>query len=245
MDKFMKINEVANQYKVTKRTLRYYEEIGLIKCNRDTYSNYRYYDDASLKRLEQIMLLRAIDFNLNEIKEILLSNEDETINLIFEKRLKEIQEDMNSLRYFQKVVSSIIRIRQDQGVEKVNLYEILREQVYINKKLGGIIEMSQYVGDTIIVEFGMKICDVAQEIIQCVKKLRVELETQYGKEIPLVRIRDVMDLKPYEYRIVIKTIVVKNENLEGTAEREMPKEIIHQLKDALIRNMETIETSES
>lgn len=245
MDKFMKINEVATQYKVTKRTLRYYEEIGLIKCNRDPYSNYRYYDDAALKRLEQIMLLRAIDFNLNEIREILLSNEDETINLIFEKRLKEIQEDMNSLRYFQKVVSSIIRIREEQGVEKVNLYEILREQVYINKKLGGIMEMSQYVGDTIIVEFGMKICDVAQEIIHCVKELRVELETQYGKEIPLVRIRDVIDLKPYEYRIVIKTIVVKNENLADMPQGEIPKEIIHQLKDALIRNMETIEGSKS
>lgn len=37
MDKLMKINEVATKYDTTKRTLRYYEEIGLLKTEGMTF----------------------------------------------------------------------------------------------------------------------------------------------------------------------------------------------------------------
>ncbi len=240
MDKLMKINEVATKYDTTKRTLRYYEEIGLLKSRRDDFSNYRYYDDDALKRLEQILLLRGIDFNLDEVREILLSNNDETINRIFNNKLIKIQDDINSLIYFRKVVSSIINIRKEQGRDQINFQEILKEQVYLNKKLGRMIEMSQYVGDIIIIEFGINICTIGEEIIREVKKLRVELEDKYKKEIPLIRIRDKSELSSNEYRIVIKDIIVENENLENITNDDKTSKIIDALRKALIRNMENI-----
>lgn len=55
MSKLM-INQVAKIYHITKITLRYYEEIGLLTNVKKNYSNYRYYDDETLIRLEQILL---------------------------------------------------------------------------------------------------------------------------------------------------------------------------------------------
>lgn len=240
MDKFMKINEVATKYDITKRTLRYYEEIGLIKCIRDDFSNYRYYDNVALKSLEQIILLKGIGFNLAEIKEILLNDNDDSINKIFRSKLMKIQEDINSLFYFQKVVSSIIKIHKEQGTRQVNFQEVLKEQVYVNRKLERMIEMSQYIGDVIIIEIGENVCNICGELINSIKQLRVELEDKYKEEIPLVRIRDTSDLNSDEYRILIKGIIVKNKSLENIADTDRIKKIINTLRTALVDNIKTI-----
>lgn len=100
--------------------------------------------------------------------------------------------------------------------------------------------MSQYVGDVIIIEFGENICKCAGDIINAVKSLRVELEKEYNEEIPLVRIRDVEDLKPNEYRILIKAVVVKSEDLENINALDRANKIIDDLKAALVSNINTI-----
>lgn len=239
MNKLIMINEVATKYHITKRALRYYGEIGLIECIRDDASNYRFYDDVALKRLEQIILLRGIGFSLNEIKAILLNNDYETVNKIFHNKLIKLEDNINSLLYFKKVVSSIIEIFKEQGAEQVNLQEILKQQVYVNKKLERMIEMSQYVGDVIIIEFGANVCTICQELINSVKKLRVDLEHKYKEKIPLIRIRDIDGLEANEYRIVIKGVTVRSENLESIQDAD---KIINTLKTALIDNIKNINT---
>lgn len=240
MGELIKINEVATKYKITKRTLRYYEEIGLITCIRNNSSNYRYYDDVALKKLEQIILLREVGFNLNEIKEILFTDNIEQINHIFQNKLLKMQDDINNLVYLKNVVSSIIKIHNEQSINKINLYEILKEQVYVNKKFEGMIEMSQYIGDVIVLDIGLNLCTIGNELISSVKKLRVELEDKYNQEIPLVRIKDSSDLKPHEYRVLVKGVVIKTEGLENIDDRYTVERIIHTLKDALIDNIKII-----
>lgn len=240
MGELIKINEVATKYKITKRTLRYYEEIGLITCIRNKSSNYRYYDDVALKKLEQIILLREVGFNLNEIKEILFTDNIEQINHIFQNKLLKMQDDINNLVYLKNVVSSIIKIHNEQSINKINLYEILKEQVYVNKKFEGMIEMSQYIGDVIVLDIGLNLCTIGNELISSVKKLRVELEDKYNQEIPLVRIKDSSDLKPHEYRVLVKGVVIKTDGLENIDDRYMVERIIHTLKDALIDNIKII-----
>lgn len=241
MNKFMKINEVATKYKITKRTLRYYEEVGLIKSKRDEFSNYRYYNDSDLKRIEQILLLRELNFKLSEVKEILLSNDYDSIKNILVRRLNEIREDIKDLNYFEKVVESIIKICQECGMDNINFYELLKEQVYVNKKFERVIEMSQYVGEVIMVEFGIKVCGCCNELVSGVKSMRNELESEYKKKIPLVRIRDVEGLKDYEYRILIKGIIVKSGIIEDVPDKDKASVILNGLKDAVTNNLQNID----
>jgi DNA-binding transcriptional MerR regulator len=56
---------------VTLRTLRYYDQIGLLKPSATGENGYRYYDDAALLRLQQILLYREMELPLDKIKAIL------------------------------------------------------------------------------------------------------------------------------------------------------------------------------
>ncbi|HVB75252.1 MAG TPA: MerR family transcriptional regulator [Ktedonobacteraceae bacterium] len=66
------IDQVAAQTGLTKRTLRYYEEVGLLPPTDRTVGNYRRYSDADIQLLEHIKKLRdLLGFSLADIREIM------------------------------------------------------------------------------------------------------------------------------------------------------------------------------
>lgn len=75
MDKFIGISEAARRYGISKRTLRYYEEIGILDSKRKEHTNYRYYNEAQLIKLEQILLLKNLGFTIAETDHILQSDD--------------------------------------------------------------------------------------------------------------------------------------------------------------------------
>src|SRR5437762_9328960 len=71
------IEQVATRTGLTKRTLRYYEEVGLLPPTDRTEGNYRRYTESDIQRLERIKKLRdLLGFCLTDIREI-LEAEDE------------------------------------------------------------------------------------------------------------------------------------------------------------------------
>ncbi len=70
----MQIKEFAEITGVSVRTLHYYDEIGLLKpAFIDKQSGYRFYDEKSLLRMQEILFYRELDFSLRSIGEILSS----------------------------------------------------------------------------------------------------------------------------------------------------------------------------
>jgi DNA-binding transcriptional MerR regulator len=65
------IKEIADLAGVTTRTLRYYDQIGLLSPSEVGGNGYRKYDHASLLRLQQIMFFRELDVPLKEIQTIM------------------------------------------------------------------------------------------------------------------------------------------------------------------------------
>ncbi|MBE5877867.1 MAG: MerR family transcriptional regulator [Lachnospiraceae bacterium] len=63
--------EVSKLTGVSVRTLQYYDEIGLLKPCTVKESGYRYYNDADLEKLQQILFFKELDFQLKDIKEIM------------------------------------------------------------------------------------------------------------------------------------------------------------------------------
>jgi DNA-binding transcriptional MerR regulator len=64
------IAQVAKMSKVTSRTLRHYDEIGLLPPAWVGGNGYRYYEKEQLLRLQQILVLRELGVGLDAIKEI-------------------------------------------------------------------------------------------------------------------------------------------------------------------------------
>lgn len=99
----MLIGEVAQQSGVPAKTLRYYEDIGLLAPPRRTGSGYRHYDDDVLDRLTFIRSSQAIGLTLGEIRSIIaMRDRGETpcghvLDLLV-RRTKEIDHTIKQLR---------------------------------------------------------------------------------------------------------------------------------------------------
>src|SRR3989440_11153484 len=71
------IEQVATRTGMTKRTLRYYEEVGLLPPTGRTEGNYRRYSEVDLQHLERIRELRdLLGFSLSDIREILAAEDE-------------------------------------------------------------------------------------------------------------------------------------------------------------------------
>ena len=71
----LKISEFSRLASVPVKTLRYYDEIGLLKPHTvDRWTKYRYYHVQQLPRLRRIVMLKQMGFALAEIGRILNDN---------------------------------------------------------------------------------------------------------------------------------------------------------------------------
>jgi DNA-binding transcriptional MerR regulator len=68
-DNYVRIGEIARTYGVTLRTLRFYEDKGLISPKRE--GSARLYTPVDIKRLQLILLGRKVGFSLREVKQML------------------------------------------------------------------------------------------------------------------------------------------------------------------------------
>lgn len=83
----MQINEFAKLAGVSVRTLHYYGEIGLLKpAFVDEQNGYRFYDEISLERMQEILFYRELDFELKSIAEILSSPDYDKQKALAEQR---------------------------------------------------------------------------------------------------------------------------------------------------------------
>ncbi|RAL26411.1 MerR family transcriptional regulator [Thermoflavimicrobium daqui] len=86
------IGELSKKANVSRRTLHYYDEIGLLKPTRIDDKNYRYYDQNALLQLQEILLLKSIGFKLNQIKQIMNQSTDTNHE---EKWMQSLNEQIN------------------------------------------------------------------------------------------------------------------------------------------------------
>ena len=84
------IEQVATRTGLTKRTLRYYEEVGLLPPTGRTEGNYRRYSESDVQRLERIKELRdLLGFSLSDIRELLhVEEEREQIRMAYRQEIE-------------------------------------------------------------------------------------------------------------------------------------------------------------
>jgi len=67
----MQIGEVADRTGLSLRTIRYYEEVGLVIPSARTAGGFRLYAEADVARLLLIRRMKPLDFSLEEMKDVL------------------------------------------------------------------------------------------------------------------------------------------------------------------------------
>ena len=99
-----KIGDFSSLVNIPIRTLRYYDEIGLLKPEIvDRFTNYRYYTEDNVVEAQFITLLKEVGFTLQEIidyKRFLndFDNNDDGTNQFLLKKQEQISEEMERLQ---------------------------------------------------------------------------------------------------------------------------------------------------
>ncbi|MCL2532452.1 MAG: effector binding domain-containing protein [Oscillospiraceae bacterium] len=104
----MTISEISRSFQISTRTLRYYEEIGLIQSiKKDDYA-YRTYDEATITQLQQILVLRKLRIPLKQIGLILQSENTAEIIEAFRQNLNEVNDEITALSTIRDIIGTFI-----------------------------------------------------------------------------------------------------------------------------------------
>ena len=130
------VKQLATLSGVSARTLRFYDEIDLLKPAYHSDKGYRYYEEEQLLLLQQILFFRDLGFKLNAIKSILDSSDFDKLNTLRSHRsvLK------NNLSKTQALLTTIDKtIAHLEGETKMT-----EEELYIGFKHPKQLEMADY-----------------------------------------------------------------------------------------------------
>lgn len=89
------IKELSKEYQVSSRTIRYYEEI--FHLNSVKKARVRYYDSEKEGKIKRIIVLRKLNFSLNQIKEMLFDLEKEKVLKIISDEKKKCLAEIKTL----------------------------------------------------------------------------------------------------------------------------------------------------
>lgn len=109
MNALIKIRDIASKYDVSARTLRYYEDMGLITSTRSEDYAYRLYDENAVKRLEQILILRKLNISIRDIQRIFNSSGSEVVLDVLGKKVEDIDGEVALLHELKEIVLEFIQ----------------------------------------------------------------------------------------------------------------------------------------
>ena len=102
----MLINEVEHLVGLSKKSIRYYEELGLLKTKRSEDNNYRLYTPENIQELRLIKFLRELDVPINDIKR--LQNNSLTLNDCLKERIEKITKEQANYQKIKNMCQDII-----------------------------------------------------------------------------------------------------------------------------------------
>ncbi|MFF4756110.1 MerR family transcriptional regulator [Streptomyces sp. NPDC002514] len=145
------IAEVARMSGVTARTLRHYDETGLLPPARTGANGHRYYEEHQLLRLQQILVLRALGVGLPEIGRILSEQVDEVDALRdHHRRLLAERDRLDALAgTVSRTIAELEQSRKDDRPMTINRPENLFEGVtpaHYEDTMRDFPELAQAVG---------------------------------------------------------------------------------------------------
>ena len=157
------ISQLSKLAGVSSRTLRYYEEIGLLIPRGKDVNGYRYYDSAQVDKLQQIMFYRSFDIELEEIKNILASDSFDPIKTL-ESHLVKLENQKSKInRLIDNVNKTIMSLKGETTMSDKEKFAAFKQNIVDEneKKYGG--EIRKKYGDKTVDETNKKILDMSQE----------------------------------------------------------------------------------
>ena len=125
MANLYRIGEVSKVCEIPIKTLRYYEEEGLIKPVKvDIYTGYRYYSDYDIMKIYKVKLLKNLGFSLKEIRDY---NEES-----LSKKIEDIEEQLAKLKDNKRLIAFLQKQKGEKIMKPfINDEKVIGKWVYV------------------------------------------------------------------------------------------------------------------
>jgi DNA-binding transcriptional MerR regulator len=169
-------NKLQKLSGVSARTLRYYDEIGLLKPARVASSGYRIYGQNEVDTLQQILFYRGLDFPLEKIKELLsapgFNRERAFVDHLAELELKRKRLD----ELINNVVKSLAAMKGETTMSDKEKFEGFKQSLINENERKYGTEIREKYGNQIVDESVAKVKGLTQKQYDEAEGLRLEME---------------------------------------------------------------------
>ena len=145
-----KIKDVSDKYGITAKTLRYYEDKGLIKSIRSDDYAYRTYDKETIKKIEQVLILRKLNISIKDIKRIFDTSGSEVVLEVLSKKAEDIDEEVALLHELKgivlKFIAQIKKTDFSNDADITLLYEQAREIENQIASTDDTVDLDRFIG---------------------------------------------------------------------------------------------------
>ncbi|MFC6175270.1 MerR family transcriptional regulator [Companilactobacillus huachuanensis] len=183
------IKKLAQLAGISTRTLRYYDQIDLLKPNEVNKNNYRIYDEKNVNKLQQIMFYRSLDFSLGKIKQLLDDPDFSRIQALIEQQ-QLLQTKQKEIDYLLTSIEKTIKdYRGEIKMTDTEKFQAFKQQQLSENETNYSEEIrSQYSAET-IKKSNQKYADLNESDFEKMKAI----ENQLIKN--LVALKDEPDLE--------------------------------------------------
>jgi DNA-binding transcriptional MerR regulator len=169
------IQKLANLAGITTRTLRYYDEIGLLHPCRQNSSGYRIYGGKEVDRLQQILFYRSLDLPLEEIQTILRREESDMIATMEGHKEKLLEKRLDLDRLIATVEMTIAHHKGERNMSDKEKFEGFKKQKLAEneKKYGK--EIREKYGEATVEASNKKFLNLSEEDVASMSRLEEEM----------------------------------------------------------------------
>lgn len=189
------VAQLAKLSQLTERTLRYYDQIGLLVPRRNS-NGYRVYDEADVQMLERIVILRACGMSLSDISTA-LSDTDVDLPVL-------LKDHLENLRAQQTELTRAIAATQKMAEGLKGLNDMNEEQRFEELKKNSVARFEEEYGAEARSRYGDTAIDEANERMISMSKLAWNMKEELEQRIKdtLVRAMETDDVTSPEARML-------------------------------------------
>lgn len=171
------VQKLAQMAGVSSRTLRYYDEIGILKPARTNSSGYRIYGQQEVDRLQQILFYRELGISLDQIKEIISAPAFDAADALKEHREKLLEKRKQLDLLITNVEKTIASAEGRTTMSDKEKFEGFKKKMIEDNEEQYGKEIREKYGDETVDKSNAKLMNMTQEEHEAVTKLAEEVNT--------------------------------------------------------------------
>lgn len=169
------IRQLSELSGVSARTLRYYDQVNLLKPGRITEAGYRYYGLKEVELLQQILFYKERGFGLSEISEIIYNEEFDELSAM-EEHLSKLQARQRDIaEMIDNVKETIASMKGEHVMSDEKRFEVFKKRMVEKNEEAYGKEIRKAYGDKQVDESNAKMLHMTQKEYQTFSKLEKEI----------------------------------------------------------------------